>query len=62
MNALVDYIKAHPNWRKELVEKPYCLSIKDDGPYTIFSYSQIASDFSLPEVRVARGIILKIEE
>jgi hypothetical protein len=62
MNALVNYIVDHPGWRKELVEKPFCLTIKDDGPYTIFSYSQIDSDFSLPEVQVARGIILKIKE
>lgn len=62
MNALVEYIKAHPSWRTELTQKPYCLTIKDDGPYTIFSYSQIDSDFSQPEVRAARGIILKITE
>jgi len=59
MNALVDYIKAHPAWRKELVEKPYCLTIKDKGQYTIFSYSQIDSDFYNKVVRVSRGIILK---
>ena len=62
MNALVDYIKTHPDWRKELTQKPFCLTIKDKGPYTIFSYSQIDSDFSLPEVQVARGIILKITD
>lgn len=62
MNALVDYIKTHPDWRKELVEKPFCLTIKDDDPYTIFSYSQIDSDFYNPVVRVSRGIILKIVE
>lgn len=62
MNTLVDYIKTHPHWRKELVEKPFCLTIKDDGPYTIFSYSQIDSDFYNEVVRVSRGIILKITE
>ena len=61
MNALIDYIKTHPNWREELSNAPFHLSIKDDGPYTIFSYNQIKSDFKLPEVQVARGIILKIE-
>ena len=59
MNILVDYIKTHPNWRTELAEKPYCISIKDDGPYTLFSYSQIDSDMSLPLVQICRGIILK---
>lgn len=61
-NALINYIILHDNWRKELSEDPYSLSIKDDGPYTIFSYNQIKSDFKLPEVQVARGIILKISE
>ena len=62
MNALVDYIKTHPKWRIELTQKPYCLSIKETGPYTIFSYSQIDSDFYNPVVRVSRGIILKIDD
>ena len=60
MNALVDYIKTHPAWRTELTQKPYCLTIKDKGPYTIFSYSQIDSDFYNEVVRVSRGIILRI--
>lgn len=67
MNALVDYIKTHPNWRSELSEKPYCLTIKKKdlnfgASYNIFSYNQIESDFSLPVVQVSRGIILKITE
>ena len=62
MNALVEYIKTQPNWRTELTQKPYCLTIKDKGPYTIFSYSQIDSDFYNEVVRVSRGIILKITE
>ena len=61
-NALINYIILHDNWRKELSEDPYNLSIKDDGPYTIFSYNQIKSNFKLPEVQVARGIILKITQ
>lgn len=59
MNILTDYIKNHSNWRKDLSEDPYNLSIKDDGPYTIFTYSQIKSDFSNPIVKVSRGIIVK---
>jgi len=62
MNALINYIQTHENWREELSEAPFHLSIKEDGPYTIFNYNQIKSDFSLPEVQVARGIILKIDE
>lgn len=60
MNALVQYIKDHPQWREELAQKPFCLTMKDKGPYTIFSYSQIDSDFHNEVVRVARGIILEI--
>lgn len=62
MNTLVNYIKVYPDWRERLSNAPFFLSIKDDGPYTIFSYNQIKSDFKLPEVQVARGIILKITE
>lgn len=61
-NALVEFIKENENWRELLTNAPYHLSVKDDGPYTIFSYNQIKSDFRLPEVQVARGIILKITE
>jgi predicted DNA-binding protein (MmcQ/YjbR family) len=59
MNTLVEYIKTYPNWRTELTQKPYCLTIKEKGKYTIFSYSQIDSDFYNKIVRVSRGIILK---
>jgi T4 RnlA family RNA ligase len=59
VNILLDYIRNHIEWRKELVEKPYCISIKDDGPYTLFGYNMIDSDFKLPIVQVCRGIILK---
>lgn len=62
MNVLVDYIKNHVNWRAELSAAPYHISIRDDGPYTLFSYNQIESDFSQPIVQVCRGIILKITE
>jgi len=63
MNALIEYIGSHPNWRNELTQKPYCLTIKDNGVYTILNYNQIDSDFTNPVVRVARGIIINdIEE
>ena len=64
MNALVEYIKTHPDWRTELTQKPYCLTIKQQPlrQYYIFSYSQIDSDFYNEVVRVSRGIILKIED
>jgi len=59
LNILVDYIRNNKEWRAELSAKPYCISIKDDGPYTLFSYNQIDSDFKLPIVQVCRGIILR---
>jgi T4 RnlA family RNA ligase len=58
MDELLNYIKANPNWETELAEDPYRLIITHDGDYTIFKYSQIDSDFSIPLVREARGIII----
>lgn len=55
---LLDFIKAHSDWEELLVEKPYCLKIKRDNGYIIFSYNQIESDFYNPIVRECRGIIL----
>lgn len=45
------------NW-VDLTQSPYCLEIKKSGPYTLYKYDQIKSDFSLPAVRQARGIII----
>ena len=35
------------------------MKIKEDGPYVIFNYDQIHSDFNNPLVREARGIIFR---
>lgn len=57
---LVDFIRDNPSdWRAKLEAKPYCVTIKDNGIYTIFNYSQIDSDFYNPLVKACRGIILK---
>lgn len=61
MLELIKYIKSHPNWESELKEHPYCLSIKKDGNFIMFNYSQIDSDFYNPIVKESRGIILDLE-
>lgn len=53
------FCNLHKDWRELLSEEPYCLKIKEDTDYVIFNYDQIRSDFSLPIVREARGIIFK---
>jgi RNA ligase len=59
MSKLQAFVQSHENWRELLSQEPYCLTLKDDGPYTIFTYDQTKSDFSLQEVKEARGIILR---
>ena len=57
-NTYIGYFcSEHENWAELLAEEPYCLKIKEDGPYVMFSYDQIKSDFTDPMVREARGII-----
>ena len=55
---LLKFIKENKNWEQLLIEKPYCLKIKRDDGYIMFSYNQIESDFYNPIVRECRGIIL----
>ena len=47
------------NWEELLTQEPYNLKISEDGPYIMFKYNQISSDFTNPIVREARGIIFK---
>lgn len=57
-SALLDFIRSHPDsWEEELAAAPYSLKISYDGNLVMFKYNQLESDFSLPEVREARGII-----
>lgn len=57
-SALLDFILLHPHtWEEELTAEPYCLKISRDGNLVMLKYNQLSSDFSLPEVREARGII-----
>ena len=59
MIELQKFIVNHKNWEEELQAEPYCIKITRDGPYIMFKYNQIESDFSNPLVRECRGIILK---
>lgn len=62
MKSLIcDYIRSNINWLEDLVSSPYFLKIKKEGKYAIFNYNQIESDFYLPIVQEARGIIVDLE-
>ena len=56
------FIEQHPDWEQLLSEKPYCLNITKDTfngqNLVMFKYNQIDSDFSIPLVKEARGLIL----
>ena len=59
-NYLLEFIQNHPDdWEGKLSSDPYNLKISRDGPYVMFKYSQLSSDFSNPIVREARGIIFR---
>ena len=47
------------NWEELLTQEPYNLKISEDGPYVMFKYNQLSSDFNNPIVREARGIIFR---
>ena len=49
----------HDNWEELLTGEPYNLKISEDGPYVMFKYNQLNSDFNIPMVREARGIIFR---
>lgn len=59
-SELRDFILSHPDtWEEELTAEPYCLKIEraEETDYIMFKYNQLCSDFNLPIVREARGII-----
>ena len=56
---LRDFILSHDNWEELLTEEPYYLKISRDNGYIMFKYNQIFSDFNIPLVREARGIIFR---
>ena len=52
----------HDNWEELLTGEPYNLKISEDGPYVMFKYNQLSSDFNIPMVREARGIIFRKDD
>lgn len=56
---LRDFILSHDNWEELLTAEPYYLKISRDDGYILFKYNQVLSDFSIPLVREARGIIFR---
>lgn len=56
---LRDFILSHDNWEELLTADPYNLKISRDEDYIMFKYNQVASDFTIPLVREARGIIFR---
>lgn len=56
---LRDFILSHDNWEELLTAEPYHLKVSRDGEYIMFKYNQVFSDFNIPLVREARGIIFR---
>lgn len=56
---LRDFILSHDNWEELLTADPYYLKISRDDGYILFKYNQVFSDFNIPLVREARGIIFR---
>lgn len=56
---LLEYINSHKNWKKELSQKPYCLSIKSTPPYYTLKYDMLESNFNYEEVWDARGLVIR---
>lgn len=59
MYAIQRFIKENKNWKEILQRPPYSLKINEIDDLVIFKYSQLNSDFSIPLVCEARGIILE---
>ena len=59
MLKLLEFILNHNNWEELLTRDPYNLKVTRDSGYIMFKYNQLCSDFNLPEVREARGIIFR---
>lgn len=53
------FILSHDNWEELLTAEPYYLKISRDDGYIMFKYNQVFSDFNIPLVREARGIIFR---
>jgi len=62
MNPLMSFIYEHDNWEELLSSPPYNLIVKRDRwiqDYVLLKYNEDKSDFTLPEVKCANGLIFK---
>lgn len=57
MNELQTFLRTHDDWESILTQSPYSLKVSRDDGFILLKYNQIDSDFSIPLVREARGII-----
>lgn len=66
VNDLIAFIKANKDWRKKLLEKPYCLKNIVDVPYNnnwfMFNYNLFESLLSDRIVKACRGSILEVSD
>lgn len=53
------FCSQYEDWFEILSAPPFNLKIKRDGPYVMFNYDQISSDFNHRIVQEARGIIFR---
>lgn len=61
-SKLCKYIRQHPdNWEELLSNEPFYIETVHSGPLCLFKYNHYASDFAIPEVQEARGIIINTE-
>lgn len=56
---LQKFLREHADWEEILGASPYSLTWKRDNGYILFKYNQVESDFTIPLVREARGIIFE---
>lgn len=56
---LKNFILSNKNWEEILTNPPYSIKIQRKNGFILFKYNQLYSDFSLPEVKEARGIMFK---
>jgi len=55
---LQNFLIEHPNdWKEILKEKPYAFKVIEKDDLVLFKYNQIDSDFNIPLVQEARGIV-----
>lgn len=59
MYELERFLKENENWEEILTGEPYYIKVKRDGPYVMFNYDQLRSDFSSILVQQSRGIIFR---